>query len=91
MDNLGFLVLLDGEFRGLLRSSFEKVISKNVKKYDSDYKEILKKICIRCVSSLIAVQVYNYTQANYPEAKTLFSLFYVFSFAYIVYETYYKK
>ena len=53
-------ILIDGEFRSLIRNSLERVIGLNFKKQEDKKKEILKKLCIRVVSSLIAIQLYGF-------------------------------
>ena len=52
-------ILIDGEFRSLIRNSLERVIGLNFKKQE-DKKEILKKLSIRVVSSLLAIQLYGF-------------------------------
>ena len=59
---MDFLILLDGEFRSLIRNSLERIISTRFKKDNNKYKEILKKLSIRVVSSLIAIQIFLFIQ-----------------------------
>ena len=53
------LVLIDGELRSLLRNAFERIIGKNFKKKYNNYLDIVIKLAIRVVSSLIAVQLFK--------------------------------
>ena len=62
MQNLAFLVLVEGEFRSLIRNTFERLIGNRFDKQDDPMKETLKKLSIRAVSSLLAIQLYSYIQ-----------------------------
>ena len=53
------LVLIDGELRSLLRNTFERIIGKKFKKKYNNYLDIVIKLAIRVVSSLIAVQLFK--------------------------------
>ena len=66
---MDFLILLDGEFRSLIRNSLERIISTKFKKDDNKYKEILKKLSIRVVSSLIAIQLFLFIKNNISDMK----------------------
>ena len=71
---MDFLILLDGEFRSLIRNSLERLISTRFKKDDNKYKEILKKLSIRVVSSLIAIQLFLFIQNNITDMKKYVSI-----------------
>ena len=86
MENLGFLILLDGEFRSLLRNTFEKIIGNRFKKNEDPMKEIAKKLSIRVVSSLIAVYLYSYLQSSSPDMKTYVSFGMIAVFIYFIME-----
>ena len=53
------LVLIDGELRSLLRNTFERIIGKKFKKKYNNYLDIVIKLAIRVVSSLIAIQLFK--------------------------------
>ena len=71
---MDFLILLDGEFRSLIRNSLERIISTRFKKDDNKYKEILKKLSIRVVSSLIAIQLFLLIQTYISDMKKYVSI-----------------
>ena len=71
---MDFLILLDGEFRSLIRNSLERLINTRFKKDDNKYKEILKKLSIRVVSSLIAIQLFLFIQNNISDMKKYVSI-----------------
>ena len=71
---MDFLILLDGEFRSLIRNSLERIISTRFKKDNNKYKEILKKLSIRVVSSLIAIQLFLFIQNNISDMKKYVSI-----------------
>ena len=52
-------ILIQGELRSLIRNSLEKIIGKRFKKKQNKNIDILLKISIRVVSSLIAIQIFN--------------------------------
>lgn len=84
MQNLGYLVLLDGEFRSLLRNTFEKLIGNKFEKDEDPMREIAKKLSIRVISSLIAVQLYTYLQSASPQMKTYVSFTMIAVFIYFL-------
>ena len=53
------LVLIDDELRSLLRNTFERIIGKKFKKKYNNYLDIVIKLAIRVVSSLIAIQLFK--------------------------------
>ena len=52
-------VIIEGEFRSLIRNFFEKIIGLNFKKKDNKKQEILLKLSIRVISSLLAIYFFN--------------------------------
>ena len=77
---MDMLILLDGEFRSLIRNSLERIISTRFKKNDNKYKEILKKLSIRVVSSLIAIQLFLFIQNNISDMKKYVSFIMIIIF-----------
>ncbi len=77
---MDMLILLDGEFRSLIRNSLERIISTRFKKDDNKYKEILKKLSIRVVSSLIAIQLFLFIQNNISDMKKYVSFIMIIIF-----------
>ena len=71
---MDMLILLDGEFRSLIRNSLERIISTRFKKDNNKYKEILKKLSIRVVSSLIAIQIFLFIQNKISDMKKYVSI-----------------
>jgi hypothetical protein len=58
------IVLIEGELRSLIRNSLERIIGKNFNKKYNKNLEILLKISIRAVSSLIAITLFQYIKQN---------------------------
>jgi len=54
------LILIEGELRSLIRNSLERIIGKNFNKKYNKNLDILLKISIRAVSSLIAIALFQY-------------------------------
>ena len=52
-------VIIEGEFRSLIRNFFEKIIGLNFKKKYNKKQEILLKLSIRVISSLLAIYIFN--------------------------------
>tara|TARA_B100001093_G_C26792565_1_gene999639 strand:+ start:960 stop:1241 length:282 start_codon:yes stop_codon:yes gene_type:complete len=84
MQNLAFLVLVEGEFRSLIRNTFERLIGNRFDKQDDPMKETLKKLSIRAVSSLLAIQLYSYIQRTSPELRIYVSYAMVIAFIYFI-------
>ena len=84
MSSLAFLVLIDGEFRSLIRNTFERLIGNRFTKDEDPMKEIIKKLSIRVVSSLIAIQLYSYLTNLSPEIKIYTSYAMIIAFIYFV-------
>ena len=80
------LILLDGEFRSLIRNSLERIISTRFKKDDNKYKEILKKLSMRVVSSLIAIQLFLFIQNNISDMKKYVSFIMIIIFLNLIIE-----
>ena len=76
------LILIDGEFRSLIRNTLEKIIEPMVKKQDTDNKKLLLKVSIRVISSLIAIKLYEIFKKN-VDIKTYTSYILVFVFIYL--------
>ena len=57
-------VLIEGEFRSLIRNTLERFIGKNFKKERTSNMKFLLKISTRVVSSLIAIQIFNMVKSN---------------------------
>ena len=83
---MDMLILLDGEFRSLIRNSLERIISTRFKKDDDKYKEILKKLSIRVVSSLIAIQLFLFIQNNISDMKKYVSFIMIIIFLNLIIE-----
>lgn len=80
---MSLILLIDGEFRSLMRNSLERVIGLNMKKRKNKYINILSKISIRVISSLIAIQLYQYSQ-KIPTLKKYVSYAFVMLFLYFL-------
>lgn len=78
------LILIEGELRSLIRNSLERIIGKRFNKKYNKNLEIILKIAIRTISSLITIQIFNYIK-NIPEFRkytsyiliTIFILFFI--------------
>ena len=57
-------VLIEGEFRSLIRNTLERLLGNNFKKKRSNNRKILLKLSTRVVSSLIAIQIFNMVKSN---------------------------
>ena len=66
------LVLIEGEFRSLMRNSLERFIGVNLKKQESalknKYVKVGYKISLRVISSLIAIFIFNYIKTDGSES-----------------------
>lgn len=80
---MSILLLLDGEFRSWLRSFFEKAIGTQFKKRKDKYEEVVKKVAIRVISSLIAVQLFTMAKKT-PIIKNVTSYAMIVIFLYFV-------
>ena len=78
---MDFLLLIDGEFRSWLRSFFEKAIGTQFKKRKNKYEEVVKKVAIRVVSSLIAIQIFGLVKKA-PIVKNITSIVMLLLFVY---------
>ena len=68
------IVLIEGEFRSLIRNSLERFIGVNLKKQEKSlkknkYLKIAYKLSIRVVSSLIAIYLFTYIKNNGTESS----------------------
>lgn len=57
-------ILLEGEFRSLFRNALERIIGSRIEPKDNKYIEILNKLSIRVICSLIAVYLFQYIKQN---------------------------
>ncbi len=92
---MNLFILIEGEFRSLIRNSLEKLIGNNFDKQKNPYLDIILKLSIRVVSSLIAIYIFNKLKNN---DKVLFnniimytSYFFIAIFTYILFNKYYSK
>ena len=74
-----YFVLIDGELRSLIRNTLERVFDIKLDKKKSKTKNLLYKISIRVISSLIAVQIYKNLQEN-KDLKMYISYFFIIMF-----------
>ena len=58
------IILIEGELRSLIRNALERVIGGRFQKKNNKNMEILKKLSIRVVSSLIAIQIFKMIKDN---------------------------
>ena len=66
------VILIEGEFRSLIRNSLERFIGVNLKKKEKSMNKYLKigfKLSIRVISSLIAIYIFNQIKSNDPEGS----------------------
>lgn len=54
-----YFVLIDGEIRSLIRNSLEKLLGYKLTPKKNKVKELIFKITIRVISSLIAIQLFK--------------------------------
>ena len=81
---MSLLILLNEEFgKSLLRSSIERFIGLKVKKNKNKYLDILSKISIRVVSSLLVIQLYAYLP-EFPTIRKYSSYFFITLFIYFL-------
>jgi len=62
------IILIEGELRSLIRNSLERIIGKRFEKKDNKNYDILLKLSIRVISSLIAIQIFKMIK-NTPEIR----------------------
>lgn len=74
-------VIIEGEFRSLIRNCLEKVIGLNFKKKDNKIEEIALKLSIRVISSLIAIYIFNNVK-NIPKIRDYVSIIMIAVFLY---------
>ena len=56
---MDMFVLIEGEFRSLIRNALERVIGSNFKKQSDKNQQILLKLATRVIASLLAVFIYS--------------------------------
>lgn len=79
--------LIEGEFRSLLRNGMERVIGKISKKQKSDGMEIINKLAIRGVSSILILYLWQFFEKNI-ELRTIASFIVIILFIIINFTTY---
>ena len=81
------LVLLESELRSLIRNSLERILGSKINKKYNKNLEILLKISIRCVASLITLSCFEYIK-SVPEIRQYSSYILVFIFILFLYNEY---
>ena len=76
-------VLIEGELRSLIRSCLEKVIGLNFEKRENQVMDIILKLSIRVVSSLIGIFIFNNVK-NIPKVKEVVSYLMISIFIYFL-------
>ena len=76
-------ILIEGELRSLIRSCLEKVIDLNFKKRENKVIDIILKLSIRGISSLIAIYIFNNVK-NIPKVKEYVSYLMIGVFIYFL-------
>lgn len=61
-------ILIEGEFRSLIRNAFERIIGDRIPKKENSNLDIINKLAIRVISSLIGIYIYNQLQTM-PEIR----------------------
>lgn len=73
------LILIDGEVRSLIRNSLERIIGHKFGSKKDKMKNILFKISIRVISSLIAIKLFSMVKDNESFKKNIsYALVFVF-------------
>ncbi len=84
------LVLIDSEFRSLIRNTFERIINEQFSKESSKLQNISRQIACRAIASLIAIQLYNFLNRNkaikkyYKKIKKYTSYIFIISFLILI-------
>tara|TARA_Y100000389_G_C17226726_1_gene396056 strand:- start:293 stop:562 length:270 start_codon:yes stop_codon:yes gene_type:complete len=78
-------ILIQGELRSLIRNTLERFIGQKFKKKKNKRLEILLKISTRVVSSLIAIQLFNYVN-KIPNFRKYTSYILIGAFVYLYME-----
>tara|TARA_B110000977_G_C10856697_1_gene408035 strand:- start:225 stop:461 length:237 start_codon:yes stop_codon:yes gene_type:complete len=76
------LVLIESEMRSLIRNAIERILGKQFKN-----KEILLKLSIRVISSLIGIYIFNQIKKN-DNIRVHLSYCMIFIFVYFLYREY---
>ena len=87
MVDLELFTLINSEFRALIRNFCERIIGENFKKKDNKYLQILLKLAIRVISSLIAIKIFSIVKETI-EVREYTSYILVIIFIYFVYDEY---
>lgn len=81
---MNILVLVDSEFRSLIRNALERMIGNNFSKKENKHMELLLKLSIRVISSILAIKIFNNikTITNVTEYTSyiMIAIFVYFSF-----------
>ena len=80
---MDMFILIEGEFRSLIRNSLERIIGARFSKKPNKYMEILWKVSIRAVSSLIAIFAFKAIKQQ-PHIGENVSYFLVFAFFFFI-------
>ena len=80
-------VLMDSELRALIRNTLERVIGINFKKKNNIYLEILLKVSIRTIASLLAIRFFSMIK-DIVEIRQYTSYILIFIFIYFCYQEY---
>ena len=78
------LILIDGEVRSLIRNSLERFIGRKFGSKKDKLKNIIFKLSIRVVSSLIAIKIFSMVKDNESFKKNI-SFALVFAFIHLAY------
>ena len=78
------LILIDGEVRSLIRNSLERLIGHKLGSKKDKMKNILFKLSIRVISSLIAIKLFSIVKENESFKKNI-SYLLIFAFIHLAY------
>lgn len=76
-------VLIESEFRSLIRTIFENIIFLFFKKKESKITEIILKLSIRAISSLLTIYIFKFIQRN-TKIRIYISYILLFVFIYFL-------
>jgi len=76
------LILLDGEFRSLLRNGFERLIGTQIPKKENKYVDAANKLSIRVLASLLGIYLFGQLIAI-PNLKEYVTYFFLGLFVFI--------
>lgn len=87
MLDLELFTLINSELRALIRNTLERLIGLNFKKKNNKYLEILLKVSIRVIASLLAIKIFSIIKDT-VEIKQYTSYILVIIFIYFCYQEY---